>query len=61
MKKRISLDSTIKYSLDKVSCFESAVANQLNHKNGYYGDYLLFCQKYTSFTSYKSVWILVKK
>ena len=34
MKKRISLDSTIKYSLDKVSCFERAVANQLNHKNG---------------------------
>ena len=45
MKKRISLDSTIKYSLDKVSCFERAVANQLNHKNGYYGDLFIILSK----------------
>lgn len=49
MKKRISLDSTIKYSLDKVSCFEMAVANQLNHKNGYYGDLFIILSKIYQF------------
>ncbi|WP_419574527.1 hypothetical protein [Ruminococcus sp.] len=49
MKKRISLDSTIKYSLDKVSCFERAVANQLNHKNGYYGDLFIILSKIYQF------------
>lgn len=49
MRKRISLENTIEYSLDKVSCFERAVANQLNYKNEYYGDLFIILSKIYQF------------
>lgn len=49
MKKRISLVNTIDYSLDKVSCFERAVANQLNNINGDYGHLFIMLSKIYQF------------
>lgn len=49
MERRILINNTVEYSLDRVSCFERTIANQLNYRNGYYGDLFIALSKMYQF------------